>query len=163
MNIRKSELKDIPVILDIFAKARVYMKSHGNPTQWEEGYPSETIVKNDIESGNSYVCVADGEVVGTFTLIIGEDPTYSVIRQGEWRSDKLYGTIHRIASANKVRGLAQMCFDFCTDQIDYLRIDTHENNKSMQAAIKKYGFEYCGVIDTRDGTERLAFDYVKLT
>ena len=32
---------------------------------------------------------------------------------------------------------------------------------ALRAAIKKYGFEYCGVIDTRDGTERLAFDYLK--
>ena len=161
MNIRKSEEKDIPAIIEIFAQARVYMKTHGNPTQWEEGYPSETIAKNDIEKGNSYVCVENGEVVGTFTLIIGEDPTYKVIRQGAWRVDKLYGTIHRIASAGKVRGMAQKCFDFCANQIDYLRIDTHENNKSMQAAIKKYGFEPCGLIDTRDGTERRAFDYIK--
>ncbi len=60
MNIRKSELKDIPAIMEIFAHARSYMQSHGNPTQWEEGYPSEAIVKKDIANGNSYVCVEGG-------------------------------------------------------------------------------------------------------
>lgn len=161
MIIRKSEIKDIPAILNIFGNARIYMKTHGNPTQWADGYPDETIVKNDIEKGNSYVCEEDAQIVGTFTFIIGDDPTYKIIRHGSWRSNQLYGTIHRIASAGKVRGLAQKCFDFCANQIGYLRIDTHENNQSMQAAIKKYGFEQCGIIDTRDGTERLAFDFIK--
>ena len=49
-------------------------------------------------------------------------------------------------------------FDWCAQQIDYLRIDTHENNRPMQAAVLRYGFQPCGVVQVRGGA-RLAFDY----
>lgn len=69
-----------------------------------------------------------------------------------------YGTIHRIASDGTAKGMARFVFDWCAQQIDYLRIDTHENNRPMQAAVLRYGFQPCGVVQVRGGA-RLAFDY----
>ena len=40
----------------------------------------------------------------------------------------------------------------------YVRIDTHEDNKPMQGALKKFGFRECGVIHLERGAERIAFD-----
>ena len=94
-------------------------------------------------------------------FIIGEDPTYQVIEDGEWHSSKIYGTIHRIASSGKAKGLAKTCFDYCSEKIDYLRIDTHEDNQPMQDAVLRYGFKKCGIIYVRDGSKRVAFDYIK--
>ena len=34
---------------------------------------------------------------GVFAFILGEDPTYGVIEDGQWLSGDPYGTIHRIA------------------------------------------------------------------
>ena len=39
-----------------------------------------------------------------------------------------------------------------------MRIDTHEDNKPMQGALKKFGFRECGVIHLERGAERIAFD-----
>lgn len=161
MEIRISTMNDVDEIMNIFSTAREYMVSHGNATQWENGYPSESVLKNDITNGSSYVITENGNIVGTFSFIIGEEPTYQLIKNGNWHCGKLYGTIHRLASNGTVRGIAKTCFEYCAEQIDYLRIDTHKNNQSMQNAIVKFGFRRCGNIYVRDGSECIAYDYLR--
>lgn len=160
MEIRKSTYSDMEDILKIYDIARAYMVSHGNATQWGEGYPGEDIVKEDIQNENSYVMVEDGEIVGTFSFIVGEEPTYQVIKNGHWHSEKEYGTIHRLASKGTVKGVAKACFTYATEMIDYVRIDTHKDNLTMQACIETFGFEKCGNIYVRNGSERIAYDYL---
>lgn len=117
--------------------------------------------RNDNRSGSTIGINKGGsKIIGVFALIIGEDPTYLEIQDGSWRSDETYGTIHRLASDGITKGIARACFDFCHDRCHYLRIDTHKDNLPMQAAIKKYGFVYCGIIHVADGSERVAFDYL---
>lgn len=159
MDIIKSTKNDISEILNIFDIARDYMVSHGNATQWGKGYPGEDVLVRDIEDGNSYVITENGKIVGTFSFIIGDEPTYHVIKNGNWNQDRLYGTIHRLASSGETKGIARTCFDFCANQIDYIRIDTHKDNQAMQNAILHYGFVKCGNIYVRDGAERIAYDY----
>ena len=102
----------------------------------------------------------EDEIVAVFTFFIGEEKNYQKIERGAWRSSKLYGTIHRVASSGKSRGITKGCFSYCLEQISYLRIDTHEKNISMQAALRSFGFQYCGVVHVEDGSSRLAFDYI---
>lgn len=161
MEIRRSRLEDISEIMKIFSLAKSYMAAHGNTSQWGKEYPGETILKIDILNHNNYV-ILDGEnIVGTFSFIIGEEPTYQIIKNGAWHSDQPYGTIHRLASKGTANGIARACFLFCMKKIDYIRIDTHADNITMQAAIEKSGFQKCGNIYVRDGSERIAYDYVK--
>lgn len=161
MEIRKSTPEDIPAILHIFSVAKQFMIAQGNATQWGNGYPGLEDLEPDIRSGNSYVIVDQGAIVGTFSFIIGTEPNYQNIKDGAWHDSRLYGTIHRLASGGSVKGIAKACFAYCSEQIDYLRIDTHKNNLSMQAAIQKFGFRQCGIIYVEDGTERIAYDYRK--
>jgi len=160
MLIRSATLEDLPAVMGIYEIARDFMRKNGNPTQWPSGYPGEEMIRSDIAGGNLYVLTEGGEIVGVFAFILGEDPTYRVIKDGQWRSDKPYGTIHRLASSGRVKGVARRCFDFCREKCPHLRIDTHRDNKPMQAAILSYGFKPCGIIYTHDGTERLAYDYL---
>lgn len=95
MEIRKTTANDIDAIMDIFASAKCYMKANGNASQWDDNYPGRDTLDNDIANGNSYVFIDNGEVVGTFAFICGEDETYRVIENGAWRSDAPYGTVHR--------------------------------------------------------------------
>ena len=160
MEIRKSTREDIKQIMAIFTTAKEYMAAHGNKTQWGDGYPGEEILKTDIDAGNSYVIVNNGIIVGTFSFIIGEEPTYQVIKNGKWTDDRLYGTIHRLASSGIVKGIARACFEYCIKQIDYIRIDTHKDNISMQTAIERFGFHKCGNIYVKGDAERIAYDYI---
>jgi hypothetical protein len=160
MIIRNATLQDLPVIMGIYETARDFMRKSGNPTQWPDGYPSEELLRKETAEGNLYAVTEGGEIAGVFAFILGEDPTYRVIKDGAWRSDAPYGTIHRLASSRRVKGVAKRCFDFCREKCPHLRIDTHRDNKPMQAAILAYGFRPCGIIYTHDGTERLAYDYL---
>lgn len=161
MKVRLSKEEDLKAIMEIYALARKFMKEQGNPTQWGEDYPSKLLIEADISSHQSFVVEEDGKIVGTFAFIIGEDPTYQVIEKGAWRSTAPYGTIHRIASNGQVKGIAHQVFDFCYQEIPHLRIDTHADNKPMQAAILSYGFIECGIIYIADGNPRLAYDYYR--
>ena len=159
--VRKSVPGDIDRLKDIFAHARLFMESTGNPDQWGDGYPSEELILDDISSGDSYVCVSEGRVVATFVLRGGEDPTYAQIYEGQWLDSAPYATIHRIASSGEVKRIFHIALHFALTLDDSIRIDTHSANKVMQAAILKEGFSYCGVIRCWNGTERLAYQYIK--
>ena len=161
MIIRNAVETDISEINKIYTIARQFMRDNGNKKQWINGYPSEELLKNDIKENNLYVCVENNSLCGVFAFILGDDPTYKVIENGHWHSNNTYGTIHRIGSNGKVKGLAKQAFDFCLKKSSYLRIDTHEDNVPMQNTVTKYGFKKCGTIYVADGSPRVAFDYIK--
>ena len=161
MDIRRAAPADVPAILEIFRIAKAYMAAHGNAGQWGGDYPGLPELLPDIARGDSYVLTENGTVVGTFSFIIGDEPTYLVLLNGRWHADRPYGTIHRLASNGTVRGVSRACFDFCTGLSDYVRVDTHADNRAMQAAIEGYGFRKCGNIYASSGTLRTAYDYVR--
>ena len=164
MNIRKSTSQDLPRILELYKIAREFMKNNGNPDQWGDKFPETSTVKNDVEQGISYVCEVNGEIAGTFVFFVGEDPTYHVIEKGGWHSDKKpYGVIHRVASDGVTKGVTRTAFSYGLENCGYLRIDTHKDNKPMQGALKKFGFRKCGIIHLENGSERIAFDYVRIS
>lgn len=99
----------------------------------------------------------DDEVVMAFAFIIGDDSTYSVIEAGRWLNDLPYGTIHRLGSTGKHRGILRQCVDYCMSQIGNIRLDTHADNATMQSAAEKLGFTRCGTIYCIDGSPRVAF------
>lgn len=159
MNIRKSVKEDLPEIFRLYETARSFMKKNGNPSQWGDTYPEEETVKKDVELGQSYVCEEDGKVVGTFVFFIGREPDYDVIENGAWRLEQLsYGVVHRVASSGEVKGVTSAVFSWCHRQCSYLRIDTHTDNKPMQGALKKFGFQQCGTIYLKRGEARIGFD-----
>lgn len=160
LTIRKTTIADIPRLQVIFDIARRFMAETGNPSQWTEGYPSCEQILEDIENGDSYVVqTADGNIVATFVLRGGADPTYEVIYEGRWLNDKPYATIHRIASTGEQKGIFSLALQFALQQYDTIRIDTHRDNKVMRNAIEKAGFKYCGIIHCWNGDERLAYQY----
>ncbi|WP_461205868.1 GNAT family N-acetyltransferase [Clostridium sp. DL1XJH146] len=161
MQIRRTLKSDIEEILDLYQKARGFMVQNGNPTQWDKNYPSKSLLENDIANNNSFVCVEDNDIVGTFMFKIGDDPDYKEIYQGKWLNYEDYGAIHRIASGNGKKGVASFCLNWCFQQIRNIRIDTHKDNLPMQNLLKKNGYEYCGIIYIENGDERIAFHKIE--
>ena len=158
MTITKAKYDDLEMIIPIYDYARSFMTDNGNPNQWINGYPSREIIAEDINNDSFYVCKNEEEsIVGAFTFIIGNDPTYEKIYCGKWLNDKPYGVIHRLVSNGTTHGITKNCIEWCLKQIQNIRIDTHADNKIMQSLILKIGFEYCGIIHTHNGTERLAY------
>lgn len=158
MTIRPTTYADIEALQAIFDYARAQMAADGNPTQWGDDYPSRKQIESDIQRGVSYVVEHKGKPCATFVFIIGEDPTYTYIEDGEWLDDTLlYGTIHRIASNGQERGVFPFVLNWCSAQCGNIRIDTHEDNKRMIHLIEQAQFKRCGVIYTRDASPRIAY------
>lgn len=157
MHIRKAQPGDIPEIMRIYDAARQFMRRSGNLNQWINGYPSEALVREDIEQGVSYVCCEEDELYCVFAFILGDDPTYDHIEDGEWPDSDPYGTIHRIGSDGRKSGLFPFCLEFCKDIIPKVRIDTHADNAPMHHILKKHGFTRCGIIYVSDGSRRVAY------
>ena len=159
--IRPALMEDYSAIQKIFAAAREFMRTHGNPTQWGTTSPEEELWLEDIRRGDLFVVEKNGGVHGVFALIFGEDPTYGYIEGGEWRSNAPYATLHRVASDGQYRGIFEECIAFSKSKYSHLRIDTHADNLPMQHLAEKHGFVYCGVIYVHNGTSpRRAYEYI---
>ena len=158
MTIRPTTYADLDALTAIFAYARAQMAADGNPTQWGDGYPTREQLENDIQRGVSYVIEHKGVPCATFVFIIGADPTYQYIEDGQWLDDTLpYGTIHRIASNGQRRGIFRTVLDWCSAQCSNIRIDTHHANARMIHLIEQSQFTRCGIIYTHDNSPRMAY------
>lgn len=115
MEIRQTELQDIPAVMEILGGARRFMAATGNPNQWTDGYPSREVILEDIRQGRSYVCEKNGDMVGTFCFQQGIEPNYLRIYDGAWLNDAPYGVIHRLAASGTVKGVAAACIGWCPD------------------------------------------------
>ena len=162
MEIRHSTERDIERMMEIYAGARRFMAENGNPNQWgPTAWPPEALIRRDIARGDSYVCVHEGRVVGTFYFIKGRDiePTYARIEDGAWRDDSPYGVVHRLAGDGSVKGIGGFCIDWAYQNCGHIRIDTHGDNRVMQRLLERLGFVRCGTIYVEeDDYPRLAYE-----
>jgi len=156
--IRKAETTDIDYIVELYNESKKYMIRNGNATQWPGDYPGKYEAEQGVSLGNLYVMEDNGEIVGTFVFALGDDPTYEVIRGGIWLNDRPYGTIHRIASRDNAHGIFDALLSYCKNICAHIRIDTHEDNKTMIHLVLTRGFQRCGIIVTDNGTDRIAFE-----
>ncbi len=160
--IRHATPDDLPAIMELIAHGRQMMRQNGNHSQWTDGYPSENQILDDIAKDNSYLICHNDTPVGTFAMIIGEEPTYLHIYDGHWLDDtQTYATIHRLAGSPQHKGLAKACFDYVWGKTHNIRIDTHRDNAIMRHLADTNGFIYCGIIYLANGDERLAFQKIE--
>jgi len=148
-------------IMKVMDAAKTIMRQSGNMYQWGEGYPSEAVIRADMEKGGGFVVEDDGSIVSYFAFLQSPEPTYRNIYEGAWIDDKQpYHVVHRIASYPDARGIFSTIMDFCFLHDANIRIDTHRDNTIMQHNMKKHGFVYCGIIYLTSGDERLAYQKI---
>lgn len=160
IRIRKAALGDIEEIAEIYAYAREAMRRAGNPGQWGQHYPPRQIIEADILNGNSYVVTDKGVIGAVFVFVVGQDPTYQRIENGEWLNQDAYGTIHRMAGNGRIKGVFRLCQQFCESKISNIRADTHKCNVIMQRLLERSGYQRCGQIYVADGSPRIAYQKV---
>ena len=164
MTIRLAQKKDIDRIMQIIADARESIGRLGID-QWQYGYPTRDIVKEDILLERSFVVLENDEICATFALMLHGEPTYKKIYCGAWNSDGEYLALHRIAieSQHRGKGIAEQIIAFLLEfgndnGYSSVRVDTHEGNLPMRKMLEKNGFEYCGTIHLLDGQPRVAYE-----
>ncbi|MDG1475817.1 MAG: GNAT family N-acetyltransferase [Vicingaceae bacterium] len=168
MNLQKSNIENIPRIMEIVKDAQSYL-ARLNIDQWQDGYPDQNQIELDIKQNDSYIVLNEKNIIiGTTVFTTKTEPTYKKI-DGNWITleGTKYGVIHRLAVGDDYRklGLAKFVFSECENKLKELgvtsmRIDTHSENMRMQHMLKKRGYEYCGVIKLERGGERLAYEKI---
>ena len=159
MQIRLASAEDIEFIESAYEHARAFMQAPGTATQWPEGYPGRIDAEEDIVREHCFLVADEEGPLAVFSFTPGPDETYAKI-DGAWRSDADYHVIHRVAAV-RGRGIARAVFGFAAEHADYLRCDTHENNAPMRRALRSFGFQECGTITVANGTQRVAYDWLK--
>lgn len=153
--------RDLDRILDIYTNAKKFMNQNNNPNQWAANYPHRNLLVEDIRLGQSYICIQQDEIIGTFCFYQENDPCYSKIEEGSWLNADPYGVIHRIATVTHQYGVGGFCVDYCKTKSENIRIDTYKENIIMQNFLVKHGFIHCGTIYLADGDSRMAYHYAK--
>ena len=159
MQVRSAFPDDLTFIEDAYEHARTFMQANGNATQWPDGYPGRIDAEDDIVCGHCFLVSDDEEPLAVFSFAPGPDETYAEI-DGAWHSNADYYVIHRVAAV-RGRGIARAIFSFAAECADYLRCDTHEDNAPMRRALMSFGFRECGTITVANGTQRVAYDWIK--
>ncbi|MEA4900120.1 GNAT family N-acetyltransferase [Desulfitobacterium sp.] len=166
MEFRQAARSDIDSILNIIKQAQAYFKEH-EINQWQNNYPNHEVIMKDINNSQSFVLVNRDKIVGTTAVSFEGEKTYEIIYEGQWLSNFDYAVIHRMAvdSVYKGQGLASLMIkkveEMCLSKgVHSIKIDTHEDNASMQNLIHKNGFQYCGIIYLQDNSKRMAFEKI---
>ena len=163
MLLRKAKMDEAKTSYQCIEDARAYHNSMGF-VQWHSGYPTLSTIEDDIKASIGYVFEEGNEIYGYCCIIIGDEPAYRVI-DGEWKTNRPYAVVHRMAFSQNARGkgLSKNAFTlikkFCIEHgIESIRVDTQDENKVMQHILVREGFEYCGLI-TFDGGTKLAYEW----
>ena len=166
MEFRKADFSELDSIMSIVHQAQDFLKKL-NINQWQNGYPTREIIAQDITNGNAYVLADGTKIIAFVSVLFTREPTYDVIYDGQWLTERAYSVVHRLAvdSHFKKKGIATSVLeeiDRMTLQkgIHSIKVDTHEDNIPMQTLLRKTGFVYCGVIYLSDGNKRIAFEKI---
>jgi GNAT superfamily N-acetyltransferase len=164
MYIRLASIEDAEIIWEILQQAIAQRKKEGSD-QWQNGYPSEQTVKDDIQNSNGYVLVSDNKVIAYAAIIFGIEQSYIDIK-GKWLSNEDCVVVHRVATEESYKGkgiateLFKLIESFCIQKnIFSIKVDTNFDNQPMLRILEKLNYSFCGDIFF-SGASRLAFEKV---
>jgi len=162
MNLRLANNNEQDVIWNIILQAIDQRKKDGSD-QWQNGYPNEDTIKEDIEKGYGYVLTENNIVIAYAAIIFGLEPAYKDIK-GSWLSDGNYVVVHRVATSEKYKGkgIATKLFTLIEDlsirnNTYSIKVDTNFDNQPMLKILEKLSYTYCGEIFF-SGASRMAYE-----
>ena len=149
--IEKGTTNDIEDIVTIFRSVSEDMTSNGI-NQWDEVYPTQANVVEDISNQELFLIKIDGTPIATMTLNEEQDPQYKYVHW-KCRNQKVL-VIHRLAvhPKNQGQGLAKQLVSFSIDHANTngmrsIRLDAYAGNRRSNGLYEKLGFQkangYC--------------------
>ena len=164
MILRQANPGEAPIIWTILQQAIAQRKRDGSE-QWQKGYPNEQTVHEDIANGYAYVLENDDSVIAYAAILFEREPAYDTI-EGQWLTDGPYAAVHRVATADHVKGkgiatrLFTLIEDLCLEREVYsIKVDTNFDNAPMIRIMDKLYYAYCGEVFFH-GAPRKAYEKV---
>lgn len=91
MYIRKAELEDLNIIIEIYKSAIIYLNEN-KIFQWDEIYPTKTILEEDILKKQMYIGIVNNAIVSVVVINSEYDQDYNNVN---WEYDN-FAVIHRL-------------------------------------------------------------------
>ena len=155
MNFSLAQMKDLAEILRLFRAATAQMDATG-VYQWDEIYPDEGILGEDIARGNMTIGTIDGRIAVTFMLDFCEDSDYE---SAAWRyKEQDICVLHRLCVHPDFQGqgVARRTMDYLENEarargIQTIRLDAFSQNPTALHLYESHGYQKAGEISYRKG------------
>lgn len=148
--IRPAKVVEIPRILEITRACTATMRARGI-FQWDEGYPSEAALSNDLERGELWVFETGGYPVALVAVSTHMDDEYRPVQWLTESAGNLY--VHRLAvhPDHQRRGIAGRLMDFAENKArdagaPSVRLDTFSRNAGNQEFYERRGYTRLGAV-----------------
>ncbi len=147
--IRKSRVDDFESLIVLYKNVVDHMFAN-DINQWDHEYPSEEIIRCDIESGHHFVISEGHKVIATMVLDSNQDEQYKTVHWKSYNKDVL--VIHRLAVSplHEGKGLATLMCEFAEEYArkngyKSIRLDAYAGNKrSNKLYYEKLGYSRAG-------------------
>lgn len=155
MKIRKAELEDLNIIVDIFRNAINEMNDNNIP-QWDEIYPTGEILKEDILKQEMYVGIKEDAIVSVLVVNDESDEQY---KNGNWKyADEGFVVVHRLCVnpiyQNQKIGRATMTMIeniLKKEMVESIRLDAFSLNPYALKMYEALGYQKVGETHWRKG------------
>ena len=154
LTFRKARPEDLAQVFALFTDAIHTMDKDGIP-QWDEVYPDERTLKEDIEHGQLYLAELEGRPAAVFVLNLDYDPQYA---NGVWAEPDSYLVLHRLCVSPRVqnRGLGKLTVQAAEEQASALgakalRLDAFKQNPYALRLYERMGYRIVGDVVFRKG------------
>jgi RimJ/RimL family protein N-acetyltransferase len=155
MEIQLAKIDDLNNIVRTFKNVIENMIKN-NIFQWDEIYPNEDILENDIRKNQMYKIILDNNIISVFVLNKEYDKEYS---NGIWEyNGNNFMFLHRFCInteyQNKGFGTETMvCIEKYLKNIgiESIRLDTFSKNQAALKLYDKLGYKKTGEVNWRKG------------
>ena len=154
MKIRNAETKDLGKIMSLISSCIEDMEGRGIH-QWDEIYPDEKTIINDMEKKQLYLLEEGNQICGIIALNEFQEPQYKTV---DWKFSGKSLVVHRLAiePAYQRSGCAKMLMDFAykfaiEEDYENIRLDAFIKNPAAVGLYEKLGYRNAGTVTFRKG------------
>ncbi len=158
MIIRKAEISDLENIMLMYKSCVAGMVENGID-QWDETYPNDEIISEDLNVGTYYIAEIDETIIGGINIDNNQDDTYLAL-DWEDKSDSFL-VVHRLGVKqelwNKKIGKYLMLFTeklVLEKGLKSIRLDTYSGNPKAMEFYRRLGYTELGTIDLKPDKEK---------
>lgn len=153
--IRTASINDLKTVAEVFKNAVKVMCSNGI-YQWDEVYPSQEILHNDIMNKQMFLGEIDKNIASVFVLNQECDMEYE---NGDWEyKESSFFVIHRLCVNPLFQGkgvgkqTVQLIESYLQNKgIETIRLDAFSQNPIALEMYEKLGYKRVGEVNWRKG------------
>lgn len=153
MNIRLANMKELPELVEILQQVIPLMHQEGN-FQWDDKYPTPSILSTDIKERHLFVALMDRKIVGFVVINALFPPEYQDVN---WTTSPNAYTFHRLMlhPLYHGKGIAETLLRYVERRgrlmgLRSIRVDTNEMNKAMVTLFRKFSYAFVGKVTFRE-------------